>query len=429
MQDHKTCTSMLLGKYIRGKFHGRQKLYAILIVAFVLLLSNGLNYCRWNATYAGWTLKVIYICFLCFFIRHSTRNPNCHFRSEVLLLMFLQFPSMINSWMYFGQNPIQSLTVDLAAFSYITYFMFHYYHVEERTILKAIFFIAIAIVAIQLFQQFSYPNCWFGINDEDKQAITRELAEQRNGLWRFRMHLNGFYTCPILFAAWIWLQRKYDTKLLIVCMLLMASVYLSLTRQVMVACIFAVFMSSFIGDKKNKKTALFLGVLFIVGLYGYYDVLFSSLSEKTYDEATEENIRLYSAIYFWEESLRSPLTFLFGYGSAHSDSAFGAFISRMSQNYGFYVSDVGFIGQIYQKGVLYVLVTYWLCYKLYFRFKKQIPLYVKMMVLFCVPMSPMIFIISSPLSMFLWLMMIYISDLHINNSPLALDSTRNSNNI
>lgn len=419
---------MLLDKYLGGSLRGKQKLYAIFIVAFVILSSSGLYYYNWNPTYAGWTTKVIYLYFLWFFIRHSTRNPNCHFRTEVLLLMFLQFPSMINSWLYFGQNFIQSLTVDLAAFSYVTYFMLHSYQVEERTILKAILFMALLIVGIQLFQQFSYPNCWFGIHDEEKQAITKELAEQRNGLWRFRMHINGFYTCPILFAAWIWLQRKFDIRTMIVCSLLMVSVYLTLTRQVMVACIFAVFMSSFIGEQKNKKAALLLGLLFIVGLYEYYDVLFSSLSEQTQEDSTEDNIRLFSAIYFWEESLKSPLTFLFGYGAHHQDSGFGDLMSRLNQDYGFFISDVGFIGQIYQKGLLYVLTTYWLFYKIYFRFKKQLPLYVKMMVLFCVPMTPMIFAMYSPLYYCVWVMMIYIVDLHVNKSPLALESTRNLRN-
>ena len=209
---------------------------------------------------------------------------------------------------------------------------------------------------------------------------------------------------------------------------MMVSVYLTLTRQVMVACMFAVFMSSFIGEKQNKKAALFLGLLFIVGLYVYYDVLFSSLSEKTHDQATEENIRLFSAAYFWEESLKSPLTFLFGYGNHHHDSGFGDLMSRLNNDYGFYISDVGFIGQIYQKGLLYVLMTYWLFCKIYFRFKKQIPLYVKMMVLFCVPMTPMIFAMYSPLYYCLWVMLIYIVDLHANKSPLALDSTRNFRN-
>ncbi len=419
---------MLLDKYLGGKLCGKQKLYVILIVAFVLLLSNGLKYSYWNPTYGGWITKLIYLYFIWFFIRLSTRNPNYHFRTEVLLLTFLQLPSMVNSWMYFNQSFIQSLTVDLAAFSYVTYFMLHHYRVEERTIMKAILFMALLIVGIQLFQQFSYPNCWFGIHDEEKQAITKELAEQRNGLWRFRMHINGFYTCPILFAAWIWLQRKFDIRTMIVCSLLMVSVYLTLTRQVMVACIFAVFMSSFIGEQKNKKAALLLGLLFIVGLYEYYDVLFSSLSEQTQDESTEDNIRLFSAIYFWEESLKSPLTFLFGYGNNNANSAYGDLISRMSEDYGLSTSDVGFIGQIYEKGLLYVLVTYWIFYKLYFRLKTKTPLYIKMMVLFCVPMTPMIFPTISALSSFVWVMMIYIADLHVNKSPLALESTRNLRN-
>ena len=419
---------MLLDKYLGGKLCGKQKLYVILIVAFVLLLSNGLKYSYWNPTYGGWITKLIYLYFIWFFIRLSTRNPNYHFRTEVLLLTFLQLPSMVNSWMYFNQSFIQSLTVDLAAFSYVTYFMLHHYRVEERTIMKAILFMALLIVGIQLFQQFSYPNCWFGIHDEEKQAITKELAEQRNGLWRFRMHINGFYTCPILFAAWIWLQRKFDIRTMIVCSLLMVSVYLTLTRQVMVACIFAVFMSSFIGEQKNKKAALLLGLLFIVGLYEYYDVLFSSLSEQTQEDSTEDNIRLFSAIYFWEESLKSPLTFLFGYGNNNANSAYGDLISRMSEDYGLCTSDVGFIGQIYEKGLLYVLVTYWIFYKLYFRLKTKTPLYIKMMVLFCVPMTPMIFPTISALSSFVWVMMIYIADLHVNKSPLALESTRNLRN-
>ena len=210
---------------------------------------------------------------------------------------------------------------------------------------------------------------------------------------------------------------------------MMVSVYLTLTRQVMAACIFAVFISSFLGDKNAKKRALLLGAIFIIGLYGYYDVLFSSLSEQTEDETTDDNIRLFSAAYFWNESLNSPLTFLFGYGNHYYASAFGKFMKRLNEDYGFYIGDVGFIGQIYQKGVLYVIMTYWLFFKLYFRFKRQIPQYIKMMVLFCVPMTPMIFAMYSPLYYGLWIMLIYITDLHINKSPLALESTRNKSNI
>ena len=101
----------------------------------------------------------------------------------------------------------------------------------------------------------------------------------------------------------------------------------------------------------------------------------------------------------------------------------------VNQDYGFYTSDIGFVGQIYEKGIIYVLATYWIFYKLYFRLKMKTPLYIKMMVLFCVPMTPMIFPTINPLHSFVWMMMLYIVDQHENKSPLALESTSNLRNI
>lgn len=394
-------------------------------MAFVLLLSNGLNYCNWNRTYSGWALNVISLILAVFLFTHKTRDARYHFRSEMLALLVLQFPSMINSWGHYGQSPIDSFKADLGAFTYAIYFVLHYYKVEERTILKAFLFIGLLIVGVQVYQQFSYPNCYFGINDEEKQFVTHELAEMRNGLWRFRMHCNGFFTTPVLFAGWLWLQKRFQLSLACLCALLLVSIYLTLTRQVMVACLFAIFFASFIGKRKSRKGLLILGIVLLIGLYQYYDVLFSSFVDQTQDESTEDNIRLLSAAYFWKESLNDVLTFLFGYGGIGQT---GAYAQRhlLDTDLGFYTSDVGFIGQIYENGVLYVLTSYWLFYKIYFRFKQRIPTYIKMMVLFCVPMTPMIFPTISPLFFLVWIMLAYICDLHINRSPLALQSTVNA---
>lgn len=411
---------MLLDNYLGGKLNGRQKLYALFIVTFILLQCKCFNYYNWNITYGGWVLKIIYLYFLFIFIKYRNNNKNCHFKKETILLILLQFPSMINSWIYFNQSPMESFMADLEAFTFVTYFILHYYNVEERTILKAIFFISLMIVSIQLIQQFTYPQCWFGIYDQDKQAITRELAEQRNGLWRFRMHINGFYTCPVLFAAWIWLQKKFDVRLVYICGLLLVSIYLTLTRQVMVACIFAVVMSIFINKRKGILGPMLFCSLLFIALYSYYDVLFSTLASQTQNETTEDNIRLFSANYFWEESIRSPLTFLFGYGNSSYGSQYGNLIANLGENYGFYIGDVGFIGQIYQKGVLYVIMAYWMFYKIFFKLGHFTPTYIKTMVMFAVPMSPMIFGLHSPIYYFFWSMMIYICDLHINNSKLML---------
>ena len=416
---------MLIGNYLGDKFYGRQKLYFVFIVLFVLLLSNGLYYCNWNSTYGGWGTKICFLLFAFFLCTHKVNKLTFHFRNEMLALMLLQFPSIVNSWNYFGQSPMESFIADLGAFTYVTYFILHYYKVEESTILRAILCIGLLIVIIQVVQQITYPKCFFGINSEERQMLTKELAEQRNGLWRFRMHINGFYTAPVLFASWIWLQKKLNLSLMVICALLLVSIYLTLTRQVMVACLFAIFMASFIGNRKNKKGLLVLGLLLLVGLYEYYDVLFSSLADQTKDDSTEDNIRILSAAYFWNESLKDVFTFLFGYGARATSGTYALLMQRLNTDFGFYTADVGFIGQIYEKGIIYVLVTYWFFVKMYFKFKTQIPLYVKMMILFCVPMTPMIFAMFGPIYYFVWIMLAYVCDLHINKSPLAFKTTEN----
>lgn len=236
------------------------------------------------------------------------------------------------------------------------------------------------------------------------------------------MHQNGYYTAPILFAMWIGIRKKADLKLGVFIALFFASIYLTLTRQVMFACILAIFCSMFMGQKKINITALLLGLIFITGLYVYYDVLFSKLAQQTQDDSNADNVRLLAASMLWEESLKTPFTFLFGYGLPDSTSAYGLHMYKLSNFLGIYTSDVGFIGQIFERGFIYVCVCYYMFYKLFFKFKKVIPMYIRMFVMFAGVMSVMIFPCIVPAQTVVWAMLLYVCDLHINKSILALKS-------
>lgn len=176
----------------------------------------------------------------------------------------------------------------------------------------------------------------------------------------------------------------------------------------------------FMGQKKINFTALLLGLIFIAGLYVYYDVLFSKLAEQTQDDSNEDNVRLLAASLLWEETLKTPFTFLFGYGLPDSTSAYGLHMYKLSKFLGIYTSDVGFIGQIFERGFIYVCVCYYMFYKLFFKFKKVIPMYIRMFVMFAGVMSVMIFPCIVPAQTVVWAMLLYVCDLHINKSVLAL---------
>ena len=407
----------------RGNFK-KQRVALFLLIAYVVLVTSGLENVNWNPTYGGWANNIISLGLLGYLFCSRPNGKQFHFRTLVLLLLWIPFVSIFNSWTIYSQSPSRSFLLMTSQSTWVIYFLLHKYKVQEQVVLKVFFYIALFLVGIQIVQQFTYPNAPFGTMSQDAmiERHAMEAAEQRNGLWRFRMHQNGYYTAPILFAMWIWIRKILSPKLVIFVALFFASIYLTLTRQVMFACILAVFCSMFMGQKKINFAALFIGLIFIAGLYAYYDVLFSKLAQQTQEDSNEDNVRLLAASMLWKESLKTPLTFLFGYGLPDSTSAYGLYMYKLQSFFGVFTADVGFIGQIFERGFIYVCVCYYMFYKLFFKFKKVIPMYIRMFVMFAGVMSVMIFPCIVPAQTVVWAMLLYVCDLHINKSILALKS-------
>lgn len=421
-----TYVRMGLRTALGGGLPARQLFYLFLII-FVAFVETRLFSCLWLPMWVRLIDRLIPLLLAVWWILHNTRSSACHFRTEVLLLMFLPWLSSFNSYVYYGQSFIQSAIVLVPNFTWAAYFLLHYYRVREGVILKAFLFLALFIVGVQIVQQFSYPDVYFGVESEEEifERGATESAEMRNGLWRFRMHCNGYLTCPILFALWLWLREKYNGFALILTALFFVSIYLSLTRQVMAACILAVFCSYFIGGRKVNVKALILGLTCIFGLYIYYDVLFSALGKQTAEEANDSYVRVLAATYFMNESLRDPITLLCGYGLPSKTGAFADLRTFQTEVLRFFACDVGFIGKTYEYGLLYVIVCYRVLWMMFFKYKRTTPEYIRLFVIFTVAMSPMIFPTERIVYWFEWALLMYVCDLHINHSPLALRSTSN----
>lgn len=418
---------MMFNRYLGGKTTLNQWKQIILLIGLFVLFDSGFNYVNWNPTYAGWLQKIVTIVLVLFLFFGRIIKPSCHFRNEVMVLMLLPFLSIINSFTYYNQSLYNSVLALSASFVWIIYFLLHRYKVSEAVVMKTFLIVSLFVVAVQIIQQFTYPNALFGVSSpNDLENGITEIAEQRNGIWRFRMHHNGYYTVPILFAAWYWFRQHFDRSLIPFVALFLVSIYLTLTRQVMAACILTIFCSFFMG-RKLKASSVVLVVILALGLYYSYDVLFSKLAEQTKEDSTDDNIRLLAASYFWNESLKSPLTFLFGYGLPNGGQ-FQQHMNVLTKIFRYFTTDVGVIGQIYESGVLYVVSFFSLVCRVFFKLKNLIPVYVRMFLLFTVAMSPMIFPLVGSSSLLIWAMLLYVCDLHINHSPLALETTQNEMN-
>ena len=410
---------MNIEKYVGERRSWRQWKYLLLLIGITILVTYGFSYTNWSIQYGTWAIKIVCILLFVFILTHWPKNNNkFNFRKEVLILTFLPLISSINTYFYYGQSFIESFNALSFNFFWIVYFVLHKYKVQESTILRMFLIVSLFIVALQIIQQYTYPTVLFGGYSEElmiEQGVS-DYAASRNGLWRFLMHENGYFTAPILFAVFIWARKKTNIKLVFLIAILLVSIYLSLTRQVMGSCILALFLSFFLGKKSGSVVlrAMILAIVLFAFLYAYYDVLFGSLTEQTGDDLSNDYVRFLAADYFWNESVKHPLVFLFGYGAEGQTGAYNQLINYLKSVMGFFTDDVGFIGEIYTNGIVYVIMCYILLWKLFFTYKNSVPTYIRMFVVFGAVMSIMIFPMTTHYQFFVWALLLYISDLHIN---------------
>lgn len=406
-----------INQYVGEKKRKGQMGSFLIILVMIVLYTNAFGYVGWNSTYGGWIKNIIAIIFLAFMLLNWPKSRKFHFRSEMFLLSFLPFLSILNTNSLYGQGYLDSIkTLSSGCLVWIFYILLHKYKVQEATILKVFLAIALFVVAVQVIQQFTYPHALFGIRNEETMAEKGliDYAEQRNGLWRFRLNGGQYFPILILFACAVWIRERFNNKLMILIIFMLISVYLSLTRQIIAACLLALFCSFFLGKKNsNYIQAVLIGVIIASLIYSYSDVLFGSLAEQTKDDMSDSYIRVLSGTYFWNESISSPLVFLFGHGLPGQTGSFKQLMSQLNQIMGYYPVDVGFIGMTYTFGSIYVVVCYRLLWKIFFTFKKYTPMYIRLYVIFGGVMSIMIFPMESTINCLIWAILMYITDLYI----------------
>lgn len=406
-------------KYTGEPHRKGQRLFLLIILGLAILYSGAFSYVNWNPTYGGWVSQVVSIAFVAYLLLSWPKGSKYNFKTDVLLLTFLPFLSSISTNIYYGQSFYDSIRALTGNFVWVFYFVLQKYKVQEATVLKAFLVIALFIVGVQIIQQFTYPNALFGVStiEEAVEKGNLEVAEQRNGLWRFRMHANSYFTAPVLFAALMWARKKINPQLVFIIAAMLVSVYLTLTRQVIASCLLSIFLSFFLGKKsKGMARVLIIGVILFAILYAYSDVLFGSLAEQTSDDMTDSNIRLLAAAYYWDESVSNPLAFVFGFGLPSHNGAFARLINYQKETLKFFTTDVGAIGKIYEYGIIYVILCYYLLWKVLFKLKKVVPLYIRVFTIFVGVMSIMIFPFATTLYYFIWTCLLHICDIYINRA-------------
>lgn len=290
----------------------------------------------------------------------------------------------------------QSLVMAMTFFSY---FYLKKNKFTEKECLTILFVFGIISFLVQFYQLTHLDNRLFGFNTEGGSGARNGIARLTIGCSLISMFLIYFCWTKIL-------ERKKTILNIIGFVVFLISVYLSLTRQYLVAVLATLLFSILIQkNKKMKIYAYICGTFLFYILYLYSDAIFGDLFYITKNETESTDIRLRAYPFFITHIFSDPLRLFFGH--AHPSDMMKVGLTR-----GLWAIDLGVIGEMYHYGILWGAAYFWVLYKIW-KYKKCLPFYIKMYAFSTFVHSPMVGAYVSGITAFMWVIFLYLTQLHI----------------
>ncbi len=322
------------------------------------------------------------------------------FGKIVLAIFLVSYPCCI-TLMVNGESLTKTIPHLLIPMAILLYFLFLKYSISEKSLLKCLFVFSFIILFLQVVQQVFPENAVFGIRDDE---LSDEVASMRNGIYRYL-----FPTIQITtFCMFYWWNRLLEkrTYITIGCFVLLGiSLYLYLTRQMIFSAVFCLAFSGIIYNSQKVSSRLIVpfAFIFVIGLF--FSEFFGVMVEDTREGGISTEYRLSAYSFYVDRILDGPLSFFCGNGHPR--------IIESWQDLHMHTSDIGFVGEVYHKGIFSFILYLILIYNLLIKYKKVIPFYIRLYVLCSFIASVMGFPYVRGLEYVLWAVIIYIAEKNI----------------
>ena len=383
--------------------------------ALAAILGNGFNLIGWSyIVQVRYYLLMGIVCIglaTLYFVQYI--NQPITFKYYVAFITMWPFCIVLSSFLQ-GGILIEEFS-QILSWTYVGSFFFIFYRFKfsEKMILWILGLYALTTVGIQLAQQIDPLFAIFGGDPEDLRDVV--LAEERNGLARFFV---GSYHIQMLIMCFFWsrLLKTFRLHWAMLSALLVVSIYLYLTKQILVSTLFTLGISFFmIKERRVKILACALGIVCLVVLGIFWEDLFGELIQDSKDDNFSHAIRFEFIEYIMEYNLTDPIGVLFGHGT--TKPWFAELQHRL-----YSPSDIGFFGESIYFGWIWALAYFYVIYRIMVTYRHKIPLYIKLFVVCSGVISIFIFPYRNRIETFNWICMIYICSLYIDErKDLLLD--------
>ena len=380
-----------------------------IISIYLILVTYGLGFIGWdilvsrNLTYYSLLLGAPLFIYNVFCKKISKKD----FSLLAIYLALMPIVSCFSKQILLEESAFSVSAPLLLSLAFMFFFTLKYFDVQEDNIIKAILTIGTLTAIIQIYQQIFPNSIYFDAFQSEYYHISE--IEIRNNFSRYLVGSSAIQLF-CLYIMWSKAIEKFSFINAALTCLFLVSIYLYLTRLVLVATVVTIIISSFFSQGKGaKRFSFILTCCFIFGITFYWDRLFGDFVLMSQQNTYGTDIRWKCMSFFIERIISNPLGFIFGYGESHYEEIW--------YREGFYASDIGLIGDMYHFGISWIIIYFLFVFKIVIKHKKTVPLYIRLYLIGTLISSPFAFPYHLLDSAVVWLFIIFISDKYIIRSP------------
>ena len=288
---------------------------------------------------------------LAFLIVHIVYDKETHVPMRYRWLLGIILLSLIlatfASKVYHNQGFLDSIISQYDFYFFLFYFLLHYLRPDPRKLLSMFLIFGYVYFFIYITQFFVYP----------KVIVNSRILAERGTI---RIFMPGL---PFLFTSFfLLLGRFFITKRIryILMLLPLASIFIILGSRQLLATVVLLTMINILLSRtiKSKLLTYIMIFLCIVPVFFMFEGILNELlktSQRQFAVGLAENIRFQAAYFFLADFNTNFIWMLTGNGAPGSHSHYGDYIRMLNENFGFYLEDIGLIGDFVKFGVLFVI--------------------------------------------------------------------------
>ncbi len=294
-------------------------------------------------------------------IFYSIYDNSFRFRqnfSPFIAIFFISLPfSMLIADKFHGQSMTISLYAQRGIYFYLLYFALHKLKLEPKEFEKIFVFFAIIFILLYLTQLALYPRV---ILVESK--ILHERGTTRILLAGMDYLIIGYFLSLKYFL------EKRHLKYTILLLASLSIIILIGSRTLLFTILAATLLYLLLSRRiRYKPLIYFLSALGMTLIYFAFQNIFQELIKTALykDPINTQNIRYKALNYFLTSLFPSKIAYIFGNGADAGHSEYSHSIGLINTRYGFYLGDIGIIGDYVKYGAFFVLGIFGILYKVF----------------------------------------------------------------